>query len=576
MSGTLFNNPEQSQYTIALKAAHGTLPPEPVVVRPADITVYSGGEGYLGVVDGSGNSDDAVAENGIPQPGYYITLPEKLANQLTDNLSDNLTFCYDDGNGTTRQWDVSLYGTVEHSSGGASGVNGTVYKLQPHGQGQDPVRVQITDPDTGDYILSDDFAPTASREYEEYAMTIYSGALDAGYVTARLTVGDKTYTLPVAVKPGKLVVRGFQDQTVYAIADSKADMTSDTITALVPANTNYFINRGDVQLTDPEDARLLVDSVIQGEDLVAYLRELYGSQMSGESLVYVPQYLDLVDKTNGNAYLTLEKDTPHTIYWPVPQDYADNGQVSIFHFAVLDRSSNESLDTLLAQQPPQQITPEVVTVGGNHYFKFSPEALATFVLVYEKTPDTPTGGDSGDNSGNSSGGGVAVITPKYPLTVEYGSGSGRYAAGTQTTITAQPAPDGQEFDRWITSNGGTFGDASSPSTTFRMPDHAVTVTALYRSVDAQTGQPDDSGEPSDPQQPTTPIPSSEQEQTGHKEGSSIPAETEAMLEPSTASSDLDDVPQTGDVGHLEFWLTCMTLSLLGLIGLLALRKKSSM
>ena len=109
-----------------------------------------------------------------------------------------------------------------------------------------------------------------------------------------------------------------------------------------------------------------------------------------------------------------------------------------------------------------------------------------------------------------------------------------------------------------------------------MPDHAVTVTALYRSVDAQTGQPDDSGEPSDPQQPTTPIPSSEQEQTGHKEGSSIPAETEAMLEPSTASSDLDDVPQTGDVGHLEFWLTCMTLSLLGLIGLLALRKKSSM
>lgn len=227
-------------------------------------------------------------------------------------------------------------------------------------------------------------------------------------MTAQLTVGDETHTLPVIVKPGKLVVREFQDQTVYTIADRETILSSDTITTLVPANTNYFINRGDVQLTDPEDTRLLVDRVIQGDALVSYLRELHSSQTSEESFVYVPQYLDLVDTTNGNAYLTLENDTLHTIYWPVPQDYADNGQVSIFHFAVLDRSSNESLDALLAQQPPQQITPEVVTVGNNHDFKFSPETLATFVLMYEKTSDTPTGGDSGNNSGHSSGGTIRL------------------------------------------------------------------------------------------------------------------------------------------------------------------------
>lgn len=119
-------------------------------------------------------------------------------------------------------------------------------------------------------------------------MTIYSGALGAGYATVRLTVGDETHTLPVIVKPGKLVVRGFQEQTVYTIADREINLSSDTITALVPANTNYFINREDVQLTDPEDARLLVDRVIQGDALVSYLRELHSSQTSEERFVYVP------------------------------------------------------------------------------------------------------------------------------------------------------------------------------------------------------------------------------------------------------------------------------------------------
>ena len=39
MCGTLFNNPEQSQYTIALKAAHGTLPPEPVVDTSGELNI---------------------------------------------------------------------------------------------------------------------------------------------------------------------------------------------------------------------------------------------------------------------------------------------------------------------------------------------------------------------------------------------------------------------------------------------------------------------------------------------------------------------------------------------------------
>lgn len=54
--------------TLGLKAAHGLVKAEPVVVTPADLTVYSGGAGYQGLVEYSGNA--AGQENSIPQPGY--------------------------------------------------------------------------------------------------------------------------------------------------------------------------------------------------------------------------------------------------------------------------------------------------------------------------------------------------------------------------------------------------------------------------------------------------------------------------------------------------------------------------
>ncbi len=68
----------------------------------------------------------------------------------------------------------------------------------------------------------------------------------------------------------------------------------------------------------------------------------------------------------------------------------------------------------------------------------------------------------------------------YTLAVTNGTGSGSYAPGTQISITANTAPAGKVFDKWITNNGGTFVDVSSSSTTFTMPASDVTVTATYK------------------------------------------------------------------------------------------------
>ncbi len=76
----------------------------------------------------------------------------------------------------------------------------------------------------------------------------------------------------------------------------------------------------------------------------------------------------------------------------------------------------------------------------------------------------------------------AVWMPVYSLSVASGTGSGSYKAGTWVFITAEAAPSGKVFDRWISSGGGTFEDASNASTTFMMPDHDVTLTATYKDA----------------------------------------------------------------------------------------------
>lgn len=77
-------------------------------------------------------------------------------------------------------------------------------------------------------------------------------------------------------------------------------------------------------------------------------------------------------------------------------------------------------------------------------------------------------------------------TATYLLTVVSGTGGGTYTAGTQVSIMADTPAQGKVFDGWTTSNGGSFGDANSVSTTFTMPSNTVTVTATYKDAPVET------------------------------------------------------------------------------------------
>jgi len=69
----------------------------------------------------------------------------------------------------------------------------------------------------------------------------------------------------------------------------------------------------------------------------------------------------------------------------------------------------------------------------------------------------------------------------YNLTVSNGSGDGDYEEGETVGITADDAPAGQMFDRWIVMSGSpAIADINEPNTMLTMPASSVAVTATYK------------------------------------------------------------------------------------------------
>ena len=114
-------------------------------------------------------------------------------------------------------------------------------------------------------------------------------------------------------------------------------------------------------------------------------------------------------------------------------------------------------------------TPFIV-VGSTEMTAEQGTKTADGFLVYSDGKSTVWIGSEGDSA------------PAYLLTVVSGTGGGTYAVGAQVPITANPPVQGKLFDKWTTSNGGSFEDANSASTTFTMPSNEVTVTATYKDA----------------------------------------------------------------------------------------------
>ena len=139
---------------------------------------------------------------------------------------------------------------------------------------------------------------------------------------------------------------------------------------------------------------------------------------------------------------------------------------------------------------PSSNTNYTITAGedfANDTATLTPNGTATF------TVQPKTGLDVGSHTetltisgGNNTSASVELsfeVLDTYTLTVYLNGGSGsttggEYPAGKVINIDAGSRSD-YRFDGWTSSNGGTFVDASSASTTFTMPAADTTITAAW-------------------------------------------------------------------------------------------------
>lgn len=392
-----------------------------ITITPADITIYTGGDGYDSVVNGSGN-DLGATNNGLPTPGFYITLPEKVNAELIKNaedgdvytvditdedgnvtgeqevvdLSDYLTFTYEDDMGNRRLWKLERYDQSGNDNNSIA-YSKFIYRILPseiQGGEPIPIRLQFTD-ESGSYTNSDDFIVSLDQLYQDYDMSIYAGDLNQGLVKAVLTVGGVRTEYSSAVGTGLLKIRGVNEEDPINDVNNGAPSSEvNEITAYVPEDANFYINSSKLEVENPEDVALLVDSIVPDQNNTLYNSAVNEFDQITSSHKYQLQYMDLVDTSNGNAYVTTDK--PVDIYWPYPEGTDQNTEFHVVHYEGLDREDEAALGagdynmTLYSEDNNHLETTE-------HGIKFTVNSFSPFALFWEDDNGGSSGGGGGNN-----------------------------------------------------------------------------------------------------------------------------------------------------------------------------------
>ena len=344
---------------------------EQVIVTPADIKIYTGGNGYSSVVnDVNAEVDNSTTSDGLPTPGYYIILPndvnEKVlakaeqdgatvtnsAGKKVADLSDYLTFDYSNGD-EKRHWTLDRY---DGTSGNTSmAYDKFIYRINPATtsvEGESvPIRLLFTDAN-GNEKISDDFTVSDDVLYQTFDMTIYAGDLDRGLIEATFTSNTGVSAQNIGVGSGTLTVRGVvtdENTTVNTtpILEAGADVDSATNVSvqLQNANTNFYINESQLEVANPEYVKLLVDDTVSEESDATMQNlavETFSDTITEDHSVDM-KYLDLVDTSNGNTWVTTGGQDV-TVFWPYPDDADQSGEFHVVHYTGLDRDEGGALD----------------------------------------------------------------------------------------------------------------------------------------------------------------------------------------------------------------------------------------
>lgn len=346
-----------------------------VAIVPADITVYVGGSGYVGAVDGDG--EPLGEDNGFPVPGFTIS-----AEGLVNFDPAKAVLKYQNG-GISFTWNIVPYDDVDGASHG-------IYRFDPQPGSNTHVKMRFFDEDLNTYVDSDSF-DIAGHLGKDFKMEVHGENILMEHV--KLVYGGVEYA--VTTENGTLKVRSTTDSPEYGeVVAQEASVPNGESGVVAPEGTTYYINDSTVKVSDDAGVMLLFDDIIEQNSasvsntqlLINRADEVLGG--SSDSRRYEAKYLDLVDTSNGNAWVAA--DGAVTVYWPLPAGTGWNTNFTLLRFDGLNRETSVgNVENLIATC---NVTPIRVENTGTH-IKFTVEkaGFAPFILVWDEynTPITP-------------------------------------------------------------------------------------------------------------------------------------------------------------------------------------------
>lgn len=427
---------------------------EPIVIRPADITVYEGGDGgYDAVVDGT----ETTTSDSLPHPMFHINAPEGVDPAgLTFHNGDKSWTVISDGNG---------------------------YYHFSEGEGQDNVRVTYSyrDKDGVKHTVTEDaFDPaTMGDVYGQLTIELYPGENNLNDVTAT-TEDGKTYQ--ITAHTGTLTVRAVESSDATSAIEETAPATKlapNTAMAVEPeGGTTYTLNDTGVRLPTDSLPSLLFDDIIDTDaDRTSALEDRIDSYLGGADVdrEYQIKYLDLVDANNGNAWITSSAGTD--IYWGYPTGTDRNTNFTLLHFTSLHRDGTNSgfdLDDI-AGAAIERI--DVENTENGIKFHVGSGDFSPFALVWEER------------------GPIVPPTTYYTITATAGEGGAiapdgtvRVAQGADRTFTISAAEGYVIAD--VLVDGESIGAVDSY--TFENVRQNHTIEARFQPV-SDVADPDDTG-----------------------------------------------------------------------------------
>lgn len=344
-----------------------------VAIVPADITVYVGGDGYVGAVDGDG--EPLGESSGFPVPGFTVT-----AEGLDGFDPTKAVLKYQNG-GTSFTWNIVPYDDVDGASHG-------IYRFDPQPGSNTHVKMRFFDKDLNKYVDSDSFDIEGSLG-NDLKMEVYGESIEMGYV--KLVYDNVEYA--ITTDNGTLKVRSTTGDEDYGQVVEHQDLIARGRPGVLADDVSFRLNDMDVMVAR-EGVRLLFDGIIEHNTsgvsstqlLINRADEVLGG--SSDSRRYEAKYLDLVDTSNGNAWVAA--DGAVTVYWPLPAGTGWNTNFTLLRFDGLNRETSVgNVENLIATC---NVTPIRVENTGTH-IKFTVEkaGFAPFILVWDEynTPITP-------------------------------------------------------------------------------------------------------------------------------------------------------------------------------------------